>query len=76
MLSRRPWRLEAVDELADLRVGVLDEAGEDLHQPALEGALAPRGCSSQAGIESARGVSFVSAGIQPSCFWRAKTRSR
>ena len=25
---------------------------------------------------AARGVSFVSAGIQPSCFWRANTRSR
>ena len=30
----------------------------------------------QAAIDSARGVSFVFAGIQPSCFWRANTRSR
>ena len=40
--------LEPVDELADLRVGVLDETGEHLHQPPLErplrlGDAVPRG---------------------------------
>ena len=32
-------RVELVDDPADLGVGVLDEAGEDLHQPPLEGPL-------------------------------------
>ena len=38
--------------------------------------LSASGMLSHEAIDSARGVSFVSAGIQPSCFCRAKTRSR
>ena len=67
--------VELVDQLAGLHVDVLDEAGEDFHQPALERALR-LGMLSHDGMLSARGVSLVSAGIQPSCFWRANTRSR
>jgi hypothetical protein len=32
--------------------------------------------SSQAGISAGRAVSSASGGITPSCFWRAKVRSR
>ncbi|MCY1516349.1 hypothetical protein D9M68_509700 [compost metagenome] len=35
----QPELLQLVDDLADLRIGVLQEAGVDLHQPALERAL-------------------------------------
>ena len=34
-----PGLVEVVDQLADLRVHVLDEAGEDFHQPQLKGAF-------------------------------------
>ena len=67
--------IQFVHHPAGLHVDMLDEAGEDFHQPPLERALR-LGNAVPAGIDAARGVSLVSAGIQPSCFWRANTRSR
>ena len=42
----------------------------------LEGALGLRDVCPTHGIVLSRGVSSVLAGIQPSCFWRAKISSR
>ena len=68
-------RLERVDQPADLVVGVLGEAREGLHlareQALLVGVSDPR-----PGFPSGRGVSFVSAGMTPSSFCRAKVSSR
>ena len=67
--------LQFVEHPPDLGVDVLEEAGEHLHQSALERPLRS-GMSSQPCMVSARGVSSASAGIQPVAFCRAKTRSR
>ena len=53
--------LQPVHQLADLGVGVLDEPGEDLHQPPLERPFRS-GMLSQEAIDRRRGVSFVSGG--------------
>ena len=72
----QPALFEPVDQPADLGVGVLDEAGEDLHQAASGRRAGPRGCLSQAAMVSSRGVSLVPGGMMPISSWRLKTRSR
>jgi hypothetical protein len=66
---------ESVDEAADVMVGVLHEAGVDLHLPGEDrlevfGHVVPRG--DLAGARRELGV----AGTTPSSFWRASVSSR
>jgi hypothetical protein len=58
--------VQRVDQPADVVVGVLQEAGVDLHLARQHGF--GLGMSSQAGISSCRAVSCASAGITPSSF--------
>ena len=58
-----PEVLERVDQPADVVVGVLEEAGVDLHLAGEHRLAGRRASSSQAGISSGRAVSSASAGI-------------
>ena len=68
--------LDGVDDPADVVVGVLRVAGVDLHLPGVEGLAVVGERRPRPGNASSRGVSSASAGITPSCFWRAKVSSR
>ena len=66
---------QRVDQPADVVVGVLEEAGVDLHL-AREHGLQVVGHVVPGGDLLGRSVSSASAGITPSSFWRANVRSR
>ena len=67
---------EAVDQAADLRVGMLDEAGEHLHQAALERPFARRECCPTTPWSSRAASASVSCGIQPMLPSGARRRAR
>ena len=68
--------VDRVEQAADVPVGVLLEAGVDLHLACVELLLVVAGASPRPGSASGRGVSSASAGITPSCFCRANVSSR
>ena len=76
MLSSSPIVFELRDEPADFVVGVLGEAGEGFHLALEEPLLVGAHVRPTRGFPAGRGVSFVSAGMTPSFFCRAKVSSR
>ena len=67
---------ERVDEPADVVVGVLEEAGVDLHLAREDRLAVARASRPRPGISVGRAVSSASSGTTPSCFWRASVSSR
>ena len=74
VLSNSPSLLQEVEQAADLVVGVRQEPGEHLHHPRREPARIGDS-ESQSGTSGSCRDSSASAGMMPSSFCRANTRS-